>query len=64
LSREEIALIPAIAMAESADLFWWRAFQIANKRAEAASIHDLEQPFKALQWHNRHQEEIARALRM
>jgi homoserine kinase type II len=64
VSREEIALIPAIAMAESADLFRWEAFQIANKRAEAASIHELERRFKALQWYNRHQEEIARALRM
>jgi len=64
LSCEEVALIPAIAMAESAELFWWRASQIANKRTHVASIHELEQPFKALQWHNRHQQEIARALRM
>jgi homoserine kinase type II len=65
LSREEIALIPAIAMAEAADLFWWRAFQIANRRTEAApSVHELKRPFKALQWYNRHQAEIARALRL
>lgn len=64
LSREEIALIPAIAIAESADLFWWRAFQIANKRNEAASVRELERPFKALQWYHRHQDEIARDLRM
>jgi homoserine kinase type II len=64
LSREEIELIPAVAMADSADLFWWRIFEIANKRTEAASIHKLERPFKALQWYNRHQEEIARALRI
>jgi homoserine kinase type II len=64
LSHEEIALIPAIAMAESADLFWWKVFQIVDKRAKAASIRGLERPFKALQWYNRHQEEIARALRI
>jgi homoserine kinase type II len=64
LSREEIELIPAVAIADSAELFWWRIFEIANKCTEAASIRKLERPFRALQWYNRHQEEIARALRI
>lgn len=64
LTREEIDLIPAIAMADAADLFWWRMFQVANKRAETASIRQLESPFKALRWYHRHQEDIARALWM
>jgi homoserine kinase type II len=64
LSREEIDLIPAIAMAESADLFWWTIFQLAGKRTKAASMYTIEHPFKALQWYNRHQEEVAQALRV
>jgi Ser/Thr protein kinase RdoA (MazF antagonist) len=64
LSREEIDLIPAVAMADSADLFWWRIFQVAGKRTDAASMHGVEQPFKALQWYNRHQADVARALRI
>jgi homoserine kinase type II len=64
LSREEIELIPAVAMADSADLFWWRIFQIASKRTKVASMHEVERPFKALQWYSRHQEELARALRV
>jgi Ser/Thr protein kinase RdoA (MazF antagonist) len=64
LTREEIELIPIIAMAESADLFWWRIFQVVNRRSEVTSISQLERPFKALRWYHRHQQEIARALRM
>jgi Ser/Thr protein kinase RdoA (MazF antagonist) len=64
LTREEVELIPAIAIADSADLFWWRIFQTVNQRPAAASIRQLERPFKALRWYNRHQEEIARALRI
>jgi len=64
LSPEEIDLIPAIAVAESVDLFWWGVFQIASQRTKTASIDTVEHPFKSLQWYNRHQEEIARALRM
>jgi homoserine kinase type II len=64
LTREEIELIPAIAIADSADMFWWRIFQIANKRAEAPSIRQLERPFNALRWYHRHQREIAGALQV
>jgi Ser/Thr protein kinase RdoA (MazF antagonist) len=64
LSSEEIDLIPAIAVAESADLFWWRIFQIASKRTRTASLDSVERPFKTLQWYNRHQEDIAQALRV
>jgi homoserine kinase type II len=64
LSPEEIDLIPAVAIAESVDLFWWRIVQIASKRTKAAPIDTVERPFKTMQWYNRHQEEIARALRV
>jgi homoserine kinase type II len=64
LTREEIELIPAIAVAESADLFWYRVFQSANGRDETTSFRQLERPFKALRWYHRHQDQIAQALRM
>jgi Ser/Thr protein kinase RdoA (MazF antagonist) len=64
LTREEIDLIPAIAMAESVDLFWYRMFQSVNKRGATAAIRELERPFEALRWYHRHQREISRALRL
>jgi Ser/Thr protein kinase RdoA (MazF antagonist) len=64
LSREETDLIPAVAMADSADLFWWRIFEIASKRSRTESMHTLERPFKALQWYSRHGQQIAQALRV
>lgn len=64
LSREEIDLIPAVAMADSADLFWWRIFQIAGSRREVPSMHEVERPFKALRWYHSHQAEVTRALRV
>ena len=64
ISRDEIDLIPAVAIAESADLFWWRIFQISSEQTKAASIHEVEQPFKAMQWYNERQGEVARALRV
>jgi homoserine kinase type II len=62
LTREEIDLIPAIAVAELADLFRWRMVEIVTKRTTAASITELE--FKAMRWYHRYQKDIARALRM
>ena len=64
LSHEEIELIPAVAIAELADLFWWKIFQIASNRTKAEPIDTVEWPFKSLQWYYRHREEIARALRV
>jgi Ser/Thr protein kinase RdoA (MazF antagonist) len=64
LSRQETDLIPAIAMADSADLFWWRIFEIVNKRAQSESLDILKRPFKALQWYSRHRHAVARALRL
>ena len=64
LTREEIELIPALAIAESADLFWWRIYQIVNRQADAPSMRQLEHPFRSLRWLNWHQNEIARALWM
>jgi homoserine kinase type II len=64
LSREEIDLIPAIAIAELADLFRWMIVEIINKRSAAISVSELERPFEAMRWYNRHQKDIPRALRM
>jgi homoserine kinase type II len=64
LSPEEIELIPAVAIAESADLFWWRIFQIASNLTKSASIDTIERPFKSLQWYYRYHDKIARALRV
>jgi homoserine kinase type II len=64
LMREEIDLIPAIAIAELADLFRWRIVEIITGRTATVPISELELPFKAMQWYNRHQRDIARALRM
>jgi len=63
LSAEEVNLIPGVAMAESADLFWWRIFQVADKQNDVPSVREVEQPFKSLRWYNDHQKEVARALR-
>jgi homoserine kinase type II len=62
LSPEEIELIPAVAIAESADLFWWRIFQIVSKKTKIDSIDTAEHSFKSMQWYYLHREEIARAL--
>jgi hypothetical protein len=51
-------------MADSADLFWWRIFEIASKRSRTESLHTVERPFKALQWYSRHRHEVAQALRL
>jgi Ser/Thr protein kinase RdoA (MazF antagonist) len=64
LSRTETDLIPAVAMADSADLFWWRIFEIASNRSRIESMHAVERPFKALQWYSQHGQRVARALRM
>ena len=64
LTREETDLIPAIAIAESADLFRWKIFELITGRTTALPISELERSFKALRWYNRHQRDIARALRM
>jgi homoserine kinase type II len=62
LSSEEIELIPAVAIAELADLFWWSTFQSLSKHTKVKSIDTADQPFKSLQWYYQHQAEIARAL--
>jgi len=64
LTREEIELIPAIAVAEQADLFRWRMVEIVTKRTTTAPISELECAFKAVLWYNQHQRDIARSLRM
>jgi Ser/Thr protein kinase RdoA (MazF antagonist) len=64
LTREETDLIPAIAIAESADLFRWQIFELITGRTTALPISELERSFKALRWYNRHRRDIAQALRM
>jgi homoserine kinase type II len=64
LTGEETDLIPAIAVAESADLFGWKIFEFCTGRTTALPISDLERSFKALRWYNLHRKDIARALRM
>jgi homoserine kinase type II len=64
LTRAETDLIPAIAIAESADLFRWKLVELITGRIAALPISELERSFEALRWYNRHQEDIASALRM
>jgi homoserine kinase type II len=64
LTREETVLIPAIAIAESADLFRWKIFELITGRTTALPFSELERSFKALRWYNRHRRDIAGALRM
>ena len=64
LTREEIDLIPAIVIAELADLFRWRIVEIIAQQAATGRISELEHLFKTMRWYNRHQKDIAQALRM
>jgi homoserine kinase type II len=64
LTVEETDLIPAIAIAEAADLFRWKIFEFFTGRTTALPISELERPFKALRWYNLHGRDIAGALRI
>jgi homoserine kinase type II len=64
LTRVEIDLIPAIVIAELADLFRWRIVEINAKRSPTTSVAELENLFEAIRWYFRHQKDIARALRI
>ena len=64
LSGEETDLIPAVAIADLADLFWWRTFEVASNRPHTEPMQTIERPFRALQWYYRHRQEVARALRV
>ena len=64
LTRMEIDLIPAIVIAELADLFRWRIVEIITKQAATGPVSEMENLFKAMRWYHRHQKDIARALRM
>jgi homoserine kinase type II len=64
LTVEETDLIPAIAIAESADLFRWKIFEFFTGRTTALPISELERSFKALRWYNLHRRDIAGALRI
>jgi homoserine kinase type II len=64
LTRMEIDLIPAIVIAELADLFRWRIVEITTKRVATVPVSELENLYKAVRWYHRHAKDIARALRM
>jgi Ser/Thr protein kinase RdoA (MazF antagonist) len=63
LTREETDLIPAIVIAELADLFHWKTVE-TTERGNSVPIAELDRWFKSMRWYNRHQKDIARALRM
>jgi Ser/Thr protein kinase RdoA (MazF antagonist) len=64
LTREETDLIPAIAIAESADLLRWKIFEFFTGRTTAVPTSELECSFNALRWYNLHRRDITRALQM
>jgi Ser/Thr protein kinase RdoA (MazF antagonist) len=64
LTHVEIDLIPAIVIAELADLFRWRIVEIITKRAAVRPVAELENLFKAIRWYSQHQKDITRALRI
>jgi Ser/Thr protein kinase RdoA (MazF antagonist) len=62
LSREETALIPAVAIAESADAFWWKMYEITNNRGGTVTLSRIENLFETLRWYSGNDRDIARAL--
>jgi len=62
LSREETSLIPAVAIAESADAFWWKMYEITNNRGGTITLSRIENLFRTLCWYNRNEQEITSAL--
>jgi homoserine kinase type II len=62
LSREEATLIPAIAIAESADAFWWKMYEITNNRGGTITLSSVENLFRTLCWYSQNAREIASAL--
>jgi len=62
LSREETALIPAVAIAESADAFWWKMYEITNNQGGTITLSRIENLFETLCWYSCHDREIASAL--
>jgi homoserine kinase type II len=62
LSREETTLIPAVAIAESADAFWWKMYEITNNQGGAITLSRIENLFEALCWYGCNEREIASAL--
>lgn len=62
LSRAEAALIPAVAIAESADAFWWKMYEISNDRGGTITLSRIENLFQNLRWYSRNEREIASAL--
>ena len=62
LSREEATLIPAVAIAESADAFWWKMYEITNNRGGTITLSRIEDLFRTLCWFSANEQEITSAL--
>jgi Ser/Thr protein kinase RdoA (MazF antagonist) len=62
LSRQEATLIPAVAIAECADAFWWKMYEITNHREGTITLTGIENLFQTLCWYSRNNREIASAL--
>lgn len=62
LSYEEATLIPAVAIAESVDAFWWKMYEITNNRGGTITLSRIENLFRTLCWYSRDEREIASAL--
>jgi Ser/Thr protein kinase RdoA (MazF antagonist) len=64
LTREETDLIPAIAMAEAADLFWWKIFETTRNRGSHTPLHKIQHVFDSLRWYRDNGEAVRKALRV
>jgi Ser/Thr protein kinase RdoA (MazF antagonist) len=62
LSREEAGLIPAVAIAECADAFWWKMYEITHNRGGTITLLGIETLFQTLCWYGRNEHEITAAL--
>jgi homoserine kinase type II len=64
LSRAETNLIPTLAVAECADAFWWKMYEIAHHRGGTTTLRKIKNLFRALRWYSRNDRSIAHALRV
>jgi Ser/Thr protein kinase RdoA (MazF antagonist) len=62
LSHEEVTLIPAVAIAESADAFWWKMYEITNNQGGTITLSRIEDLFRTLCWFSSNEQEITSAL--
>jgi hypothetical protein len=55
-------LIPAVAIAETADAFWWKMYEITNNRGGTITLSRIENLFRTLCWYSRNEQQITSAL--